>query len=715
MISKSRRSFIRLAAGTVGATVATSMLPSSIQAALAIPAHRRHGNLKDVEHVVILMQENRSFDHYFGTLKGVRGFGDRMAIPLPDGQRVWHQKGSKGEILPYHFDTSTTSAQRVDGTPHTWPDAQQAWNEGRMDKWLPAKTERSLGYYKEQDIAFQFAMANAFTICDAYHCSFQGGTNPNRLFLWTGTNDPLGQHGGPVTTNDHDSNGPVEQGYTWTTYPERLQAAGITWRVYQDMADNFSDNPLIGFRQYRAAAPDSPLIVNGLSTWKLDALKRDVLANSLPQVSWIVAPAKYSEHPGPSSPIWGAEYTSWVLDALTANPEVWSKTALLVMFDENDGFFDHVAPPAAPSLNKDGTLRGKTTADATLEWHTKGDIRYRNQPYGLGPRVPMYVISPWSKGGWVNSQVFDHTSVIRFLEQRFGVMEPNISPWRRAVCGDLTSVFDFQGAGDTQVAPDLTNVPQSDARKEDAYWQQFYRPSPKYWSYEPKSLPGQEKGQRPTLAVPYQLHATLALDIAAGKLRLTLGNDGMSLPGNPQGHSAAVFQVQPREVGNPRFYTVTSYPVVQESGEELGRTLNDELDDLLDANGRYAFEVHGPNGFFREFHGNLHLAAQMARPEVSVTYQRNGNLQLNIRNLGRLPCSVTVTPNPAYTREGSRRYELEPNQAISEVWLLRSSQGWYDLSVTASNTEANYLRRLAGHVETGKPSRSDPLLDIAAT
>ncbi|HBO5479518.1 TPA: DUF756 domain-containing protein, partial [Pseudomonas aeruginosa] len=347
---------------------------------------------------------------------------------------------------------------------------------------------------------------------------------------------------------------------------------------------------------------------------------------------------------------------------------------------------------------------------------TAGEIEASSGlPIGLGHRVPLIAISPWSKGGKVSAEVFDHTSVLRFLERRFGVVEENISPWRRAVCGDLTSLFDFQGAGDTQVAPDLTNIPQSDARKEDAYWQQFYRPSPKYWSYEPKSLPGQEKGQRPTLAVPYQLHATLALDIAAGKLRLTLGNDGMSLPGNPQGHSAAVFQVQPREVGNPRFYTVTSYPVVQESGEELGRTLNDELDDLLDANGRYAFEVHGPNGFFREFHGNLHLAAQMARPEVSVTYQRNGNLQLNIRNLGRLPCSVTVTPNPAYTREGSRRYELEPNQAISEVWLLRSSQGWYDLSVTASNTEANYLRRLAGHVETGKPSRSDPLLDIAAT
>ncbi len=526
MISKSRRSFIRLAAGTVGATVATSMLPSSIQAALAIPAHRRHGNLKDVEHVVILMQENRSFDHYFGTLKGVRGFGDRMAIPLPDGQRVWHQKGSKGEILPYHFDTSTTSAQRVDGTPHTWPDAQQAWNEGRMDKWLPAKTERSLGYYKEQDIAFQFAMANAFTICDAYHCSFQGGTNPNRLFLWTGTNDPLGQHGGPVTTNDHDSNGPVEQGYTWTTYPERLQAAGITWRVYQDMADNFSDNPLIGFRQYRAAAPDSPLIVNGLSTWKLDALKRDVLANSLPQVSWIVAPAKYSEHPGPSSPIWGAEYTSWVLDALTANPEVWSKTALLVMFDENDGFFDHVAPPAAPSLNKDGTLRGKTTADATLEWHTKGDIRYRNQPYGLGPRVPMYVISPWSKGGWVNSQVFDHTSVIRFLEQRFGVMEPNISPWRRAVCGDLTSAFNFANPNN-EPFPELPDTSQADA----IVASQIKLPKPKPPAVA--AMPKQEMGIRPARALPYELGVHARYRSGGDALSLTFANTGKTRRGVP--------------------------------------------------------------------------------------------------------------------------------------------------------------------------------------
>lgn len=313
----------------------------------------------------------------------------------------------------------------------------------------------------------------------------------------------------------------------------------------------------------------------------VDQLRKDVQENTLPQVSWIVAPYCYCEHPwwGPS---FGEYYVTRVLEALTSNPEVWARTVFILNYDEGDGFYDHASAPVPPW--KDGV--GLSTVSTAGEIEASSGL-----PIGLGHRVPLIAISPWSKGGKVSAEVFDHTSVLRFLERRFGVVEENISPWRRAVCGDLTSLFDFQGAGDTQVAPDLTNVPQSDARKEDAYWQQFYRPSPKYWSYEPKSLPGQEKGQRPTLAVPYQLHATLALDIAAGKLRLTLGNDGMSLPGNPQGHSAAVFQVQPREVGNPRFYTVTSYPVVQESGEELGRTLNDELDDLLDANGRYAFEV----------------------------------------------------------------------------------------------------------------------------
>jgi len=486
-----------------------------------------------------------------------------------------------------------------------------------------------------------------------------------------------------VTTNDHDSEGPVEEGYTWTTYPERLQAAGVSWRVYQDMADNFSDNPLIGFRQYRAAGPDSPLIVNGLSTWKLDALKRDVLANTLPQVSWIVAPAKYSEHPGPSSPIWGAEYTAWVLDALTANPEVWSKTALLVMFDENDGFFDHMAPPAAPGLNADGTLHGKTTADATLEWHTKGDTRYRNQPYGLGPRVPMYVISPWSKGGWVNSQVFDHTSVIRFLEQRFGVMEPNISPWRRAVCGDLTSAFDFSHP-DHGALPGLPDTSQADA----IVASQVKLPKPKPPAVA--AMPKQEMGLRRARPLPYDLAVHARYRVREEALSLTFANTGKA---------GAVFQVYDLldSVRAPKRYTVGAH-----------RRLHDRFTG--DASGDYHLEVHGPNGFLRVFRGNLRVAAADRRapqPEVRIDHDPLfGRLVVQLVNRGLKPLRMTVKDN-VYYRGESQTLTVAPGQRREVRYSLRSSGNWYDFSVSAQGVDG-FLRRFSGHLEDGRPSFSDP-------
>ncbi|MGC4092868.1 MAG: phospholipase C, phosphocholine-specific [Polyangiaceae bacterium] len=442
------------------------LLPSAIRRALAIPPQRRHGNLNDVEHIVVLMQENRSFDHYFGTLAGVRGFGDRFPIPVADApgvvdKNVWYQTHVRGDggpsvITPFRLDTEQSfEYMRVTGTPHNWVNAQQAWADGRMNEWPRYKNDHAMGYFTRDDIPFQFAMAEAFTLCDAYHCSFQGGTNPNRLFLWTGNNDPLQLGKGPAINNDYDNleNDP-DGGYTWVTYTERLQAAGISWQVYENMDDNFTDNPLAGFRSYRDAYSNLPgaltaLKERGLSTRDLDKLKEDVLSGRLPQVSFIVATAEGSEHPGPSSPAQGADYTALVLDALTANPDVWSKTVFLVNFDENDGFFDHAPPPAAPSYLSApvaGTtpeLAGASTVDTLGEYHqflapnvdeVGRSLQYK--PYGLGPRVPLYVLSPWSRGGWVNSEVFDHTSVIRLIEQRFGVFEPNISAWRRSVCGD---------------------------------------------------------------------------------------------------------------------------------------------------------------------------------------------------------------------------------------------------------------------------------------
>lgn len=253
----SRRNFLKMASTGAISAAALAAFPPSIRRALAIPANNATGTMRDVEHVVILMQENRSFDNYFGTLQGVRGFGDRFPIPLAGGLNVWQQtyvpsSGPSRTVLPYYLDSSAGNAQRVSGTPHSYPDAQNAWDLGRMSKWPTYKQTQSMGYYKQAELDFQFALANAFTLCDAYHCSFHGGTNTNRLFHWTGTNDPTGAAGGPVIDNSGDHLD-ASVTYNWTTYPERLQAAGVSWKVYQNMPDNFTDNPLAGFKAYRDA------------------------------------------------------------------------------------------------------------------------------------------------------------------------------------------------------------------------------------------------------------------------------------------------------------------------------------------------------------------------------------------------------------------------------------------------------------------------------
>lgn len=696
-----RRDFLRTGAALAGAAGALGLFPAAIRRALAIEPDRRSGTLRDVEHIVVLMQENRSFDHYFGGLAGVRGFGDRFPIPVPaspehERRSVWSQyndstDGGPRTVLPFRLDTRAAfEAMRIASTPHTWSNAQQAWDDGRMGFWPAAKKNHSMAYYAEADLPFQYALARAFTVCDAYHCSFTGGTNVNRLFLWTGTNDGAGRGHGPAMGNTYNklTGGDPAGAYTWTTYPERLERAGIRWRIYQDMADNYALNPTAGFKAYRDAYQGLPgslaaLREKALSTHGLDRLRQDALDGTLPQVSWICPTKAGSEHPSPSSPAQGADYVARVLDALTANPQVWSRTVLLLMFDENDGFFDHVAPPAAPSLNKDGTLRGKTTADATLEWHTKGDIRYRNQPYGLGPRVPMYVISPWSKGGWVNSQVFDHTSVIRFLEQRFGVMEPNISPWRRAVCGDLTSAFNFANPNN-EPFPELPDTSQADA----IVASQIKLPKPKPPAVA--AMPKQEMGIRPARALPYELgvHA-----------RYRSGGDALSLTFANTGKAGAVFQVFDLldSENPPKRYTVGAR-----------KRLHDSFQG--DASGDYHLEVHGPNGFLRVFRGNLRrdLAERKAPlPEVRIDYEPLfGNLRVQLINRGRHPVKLTVKDN--VYRQGERRtVNVPPGQRREVRYSLRSSGNWYDFSVSAQGADS-FLRRFSGRMEDGRSGFSDP-------
>ncbi|MGE8320087.1 MAG: phosphocholine-specific phospholipase C [Comamonas sp.] len=723
----SRRQFLQGTLGTGMAAATLAAFPPSIRRALAIPANSQTGTIRDVEHIVILMQENRSFDSYFGTLRGVRGFGDRFTIPQPNGLSVWQQRNASGApVLPYYLDSNQGNAQRVSGTPHSWNDGQNAWDGGRMYQWARYKTTASMGYYQEKELPFQFALANAFTLCDAYHCALHGGTNPNRLFLWTGTNGPTGA-GVAAVVNEWDDIGPSTSGYNWTTYPERLQTAGVSWKVYQNMPDNYTDNSLAGFTQYRMAneASGKPVsnsgsvvspaydpaddlnnpLYKGIANTMPDggflgSFKQDILDGNLPQVSWIVAPATYSEHPGPSSPVQGAWYIQEALDALTAVPEVWSKTVLLVNFDENDGYFDHIPSPAAPSINPDGTPAGKTTLpEAALASErfnhpkppgTKSQPQPDGRVYGPGVRVPMYVISPWSRGGWVNSQVFDHTSVLRFIEARFGVAEPNISPFRRAVAGDLTSAFNFAQPNDE---PLPTLAGRKDKAQADLLRAQ-QQALPQVVPPANRDFPPQDTGTRPSRALPYELNVDASVNASAGTVRLSFSNTGAA---------AAVFHVYDRLHLDrlPRRYMV-----------ESGKTLDDQWTAAADA-GRYDLWVLGPNGFHRHFIGDLKRqgAAGTPQPEIEVSYDpKHGRVELELRNDGAGECTLSVEAY-AYFDEGPWSFKLKRGQRKKHHWKLGDSGNWYDFVVTSS-ADPSYVRRFAGRVETGAHSVSDPAMGL---
>jgi phospholipase C len=699
-----RRSFLRLAAGGVATTFA--LFPPAIRKALAIPAAMRTGTIKDVQHIVILMQENRSFDHYFGTLRGVRGFRDRHPVPLASGKPVWYQSDGTRDVMPFHFDTSKTSALRTPMTPHTFGDAQGAWNQGKFGYWAKFKTPVSMGYFKREDIPFQFALAEAFTICDAYHCSVTTGTDANRIVFWSGSNFDPERRARGVNCTDADAevnnlrcwvSGSLPPGYTykgsafkWPTIPEVLERAGISWRIYQDPNDNYMGlmHGCLAFESFRTAQPDSSIYKNGMSHCSLEQLSADVMRGTLPQVSWVLPPDIWSEHPHPSSSIQGAEFTSKVLTALTGSPEVWSRTVFFQMFDENDGLFDHVPPPAVPSYNLDGSLAGKATLDLRGHYFSDPDRKYiaatdvtsgTVRPWGLGPRVPMYVISPWSRGGWVNSQVFDHTSVARFLEKRFDIVVPAISPWHRAVCGDLTSAFDFARPNE-QVFPDLPNVADSVA----VVTENSKKPPPVVPARAQALF--QEEGVRNSRALPYELnvHARMSAD---GWLSLAFVNSGTQ---------GAVFHVYDRlrleQI--PRRYTV-----------EAKKRLTDAW-DVRAANAlNYDLWVCGPNGFVREFKGTRPGAAD-ARPEVQARYDiARKKLWLTAYNSGNKACVLTVRAN-AYCTEPPVEFSVLPGRKIRHSACVAESVGWYDLTVSGKEFE----RRFAGRMELGSHSISDPAL-----
>ncbi len=446
----SRRELLKVGAAAGTAQMLGGLLSGcgghSMPSPTPTPTPSTCAKITDIDHVVILMQENRSFDHYFGSYRGVRGFADQSAAfqqPYPANT----SNAPAGVLLPFHMDTTKLNAACTHDITHDWVPQHQSWNNGAMDGFVTSRLAinandavLTMGYYTRADLPYYYALADAFTLCDNYFCSVIGPTDPNRLYSMAASIDPDGKNGGPVLQTLVAQRSAFFGKLTYTTMPEQLQARGISWKVYTSPDQSilnglFSDNVLSYFKNFQDSS--SPLYQNAFGPQFPTDFLADAVSGNLPQVSWVIVSVVDSDHP-PAPALFGEATLDAILKALMANSAAWAKTAVFVTYDENGGFFDHVAPITAPA----GTPGEYVTVPAVPDPTVAGSPPISG-PIGLGFRVPTLVISPFSRGGFVSSDAFDHTSLLRFLETRFGAEVPNLSAWRRATVGDMTTAFNF--------------------------------------------------------------------------------------------------------------------------------------------------------------------------------------------------------------------------------------------------------------------------------
>ncbi|TKC01786.1 phosphocholine-specific phospholipase C [Pedobacter cryotolerans] len=783
----SRRDFLKKASLLASTFGAANVIPMSIQKAMAINAEPGT-TFYDAEHVVFLMQENRSFDHMFGKMKGVRGFNNPRAKTLPNANKVWLQNDEKGNTFaPFHVDINKTKITWQGGLPHSWSDQVAARNKGKYDKWVPIKSLMSLAYYQREDIPFYYAMADAFTICDHHFCSSLTGTTPNRLFFWTGTIRPEQNANNVAAVNNSQAESRDNVFVDWQTFPEILEDNGVSWKVYQneiwtanlpegevdDWLGNYGDNPLEYVKRHQvklsayfrkngdetskpALTADEVLakynklsqreknLIDKAFTTNIDnkdylklapltytneegkqetlnipqedifeQFRKDVDSGSLPLVSWLVAPQRFSDHT--SSPLYGTWYVSEAIDILTKNPEVWKKTIFILTYDENDGYFDHLPPFVAPKPNDPSTGKVSEGLATWVDYEFKKD-----SPIGLGYRVPMMVASPWSKGGYVNSEVFDHTSSLMFLEKFLShktgkkIKSDNISAWRRAICGDLTSVFRPYNGEQLNVPPRLkrdnvvlgiqnakskpaqvtpTQLSQTEIDKINTILP-FQNGASTYAAV-------QEKGTKPACALPYQL--LVDSKIIGESLVLNFASKATAF-GQKLENRGAPFNV----------YTPSIYK--NDAGKTWAYAVNagDELRDnwkIADfENGVYNLVVDGPNGFFRHFKGDQNdplLSVNCVYEQSGLIKKPTGNIQLLLENLETAALQIQIIDD--VYKANSKTIRIAANSKKIVSLNLQKSKGWYDFKLEIKG-KTNFLKHYAGHVETGDESITDPFM-----
>ncbi|MFD1770591.1 phosphocholine-specific phospholipase C [Sphingobacterium suaedae] len=818
---ESRREFIKKAGMLAGSLGLLNSLPPTIQAALKIDPAVGSSYL-DAEHIVLLMQENRSFDHSFGSLKGVRGFNDRRAVMLPDQKPVWLQSYKNGDTyLPFRLDIKNSHAAWTRDLPHSWENQIGAWNKGNFNNWLEWKRSGNkkyrdlpltMGYYTRADIPFYYAFADAFTICDQHFCSSITGTTTNRHFFWTGTCVP--EKGAKPLVRNSDIY--FNRMARWQTFPERLQDANISWKVYQNevsiqnelmgeaesLLGNFTDNNLEWFEQYHirykkshinfykkrieelpveiseienalARRPDQKLqqklqqkqqqlesfrkeyeqfnelkfeqldnrskslhqrafqtnendpnyhrieevTVDGTSITVpkgdiLHQFRQDVKKGQLPTVSWLCAPQHFSDHP--SAPMYGAWYVSEILQILTENPDIWKKTIFILNYDENDGYFDHIPPFVAPKPGDPSTGAASPDLDYSSEYVSKEqELAYGIEPeyategpVGLGYRVPLIIASPWTKGGWVNSEVCDITSTIQFMEhflfKKFGVnvFEENISSWRRAITGDLTSVFRTFEPKENTLPSFLdrnTQIMQINQAKD--------KPAPnnfrKLTETEIEQVrqgqsipisPKQEPGIKFSTAIPYELHVYENLQQQTIQLRFESSTNFFGKNARGGAFNVFAYGFKP-DRANWSFACSAGKSVLHQW------SISDFENDI------YHLAVYGPNGYYRAYYGS----SREVSPEVELRYDiPRETLIFQLKNPSNKTLVLHLTD--AY-QDGFNKHITLHAHALKTVGIpLKKQNRWYDIQLTLAR--GSFRRNFAGRLENGKHSVTDPLMAL---
>lgn len=846
----SRRDLLKGGLTAAGLASVAGLLPESVKRAYAITPDPGTTFL-DAEHVVIFMQENRSFDHLFGTMRGVRGFRDPHPVAQSDGSPVFLQRGKTGDAhAPWRLHMTESRATWLGDLPHGRDDQVDAWNGGAHNNWIDAKQHRkhadiplTMGYHTREDVPFYYALADAFTVCDQYYCSVMSSTTPNRMMMWSGTIREPNEHGSLVYMRNPQTH---PTGLTWTSFPERLEKAGIDWKIYQNdiwtetqlsgeafnWLSNSGDNMIERFKnipvnftpsylEYANGIIDRMLVniherqtelqaelarhaagtpkhaeiagwlrsyeaqikrlerkrtagVNDLSRltdaqkslraralptnsedpdWHtLDRIdftvdgkaassavpkgdlfhrfRADVRADKLPTVSWLVAPPNFCAHP--SKPLFADWYVSEIMDILTENPAVWKKCIFILTFDENDGYFDHAPSFVAADPNRPETGGATPGIDVGEEYTWAEDERIqgvsaaqsRTGPIGLGYRVPTIIASPWTRGGWVNSEVSDHTSIIRFLEKfiagKFGrkLVDDNISDWRRTVCGDLTSCFrTFDGK-----PVDLPKVDQHEhirkivaasAQPLPSGHRTFGDTAIKAVIREPASMAEilwQEPGVKPSCALPYELQADAEIDFVSGQLVIHLAAGDRQFGDRSAGAPFNIYRYGTRE-------STDRFPVPGLSGNmqagtwvvAAGQTLAPAY-PLGDIGGEhYDIAVHAPNGFYRRFRGGRKVPGLRVRSSCRVGANGEARMILDIANISDR--EVDLRAQSSRYLHWNRKLLIPAHTSASLEVPTRRNENWYDFSLQSAGDTA-FLWKYAGRMETGRACISDPALSM---